>query len=539
MSGLLRSNVVVASGTLVSRVTGLIRVMVFAYVVGQTALADAYKLANETPNIIYDLIIGGVLSATLVPVITSVIAQAGTAARRQLDAIVTSAVLAISALTLVAVLAAPLVFRLYSITLSADVDPTVFRSAGTTLTRIFLVQILFYGLTGVMNAILHSRERFGAAAWSPVVANVVIITSLLTIPGAGTRTRTINEIGVDGRLTWTLGLGATGGIAIMSLIVIAAVVRSGYLPRFAWSPGDPAVRRLLAMSGWTLAFVLANQVALVVVRNLAEPGSALASAYFDAFTFFVLPHGLLAVSVATTFQPRLARDVASGDRQGFSTRMSTGITAIVALTAPASAALLVLATPIVQVFMEHGQFDPTATANTSAALRGLAIGLVGFSVFLFTLRGFYANHDTRTPFMLNLFENTLNIVLAVLLVGPFGVAGLGTALGLAYLIAAVAAVVVLQRRWASSIDVRAIAASIMKWLAAGAGAGAIMAVIRQMFDTGASSTIARTAWLTGTLLAGLVTYWVAALLVRADGVPTVSALRTALNRAVARGRHDE
>ncbi len=538
MSGLLRSNVVVASGTLVSRVTGLIRVMVFAYVVGQTALADAYKLANETPNIIYDLIIGGVLSATLVPVITSVIAQAGTAARRQLDAIVTSAVVAISALTLLAVLAAPLVFRLYSITLSADVDPAAFRSAGTTLTRIFLVQILFYGLTGVMNAILHSRDRFAAASWSPVVANVVVITSLLTIPGAGSRTRSISEIGIDGRLTWTLGLGATGGIAIMSLIVIAAVMRSGYVPRFAWSPGDPAVRRLLAMSGWTLAFVLANQVALVVVRNLAEPGSALASAYFDAFTFFVLPHGLLAVSVATTFQPRLARDVASGDRQGFAARMSTGITTIVALTAPASAALIVLATPIVQVFMERGQFDPTATANTSSALRGLAIGLVGFSVYLFTLRGFYANHDTRTPFMLNLFENALNIVLAILLVGPFGVAGLGTALGLAYLIAAVAAVGVLRRRWASSIDVRSIAASIVKWLAAGAGAGAVMAVTRQMFDTAGSSTILRTASLSGSLAAGLVTYWMAAVLVRADGVPTVSALRAALSRAIARGRHD-
>ena len=538
MSGLLRSNVVVASGTLVSRVTGLIRVMVFAYVVGQTALADAYKLSNETPNIIYDLIIGGVLSATLVPVITSVIAQAGTAVRRQLDAIVTTAVLAISALTLVAVLAAPLIFRLYSITLSADVDPSVFRSAGTTLTRIFLVQILFYGLTGVMNAILHSRERFAAAAWAPVVANVVVITTLLTIPGAGSRTRSISEIGVDGRLTWTLGLGATGGIAIMSLIVIAAVVRSGYVPRFAWSPGDPAVRRLLSMSGWTLAFVLANQVALVVVRNLAEPGSALASAYFDAFTFFVLPHGLLAVSVATTFQPRLARDVASGDGQGFAARMSTGITAIVALTAPASAALIVLATPIVQVFMERGQFDPIATANTSSALRGLAIGLVGFSVFLFTLRGFYANHDTRTPFMLNLFENALNIVLAIVLVGPFGVAGLGAALGFAYLIAAVAAVVVVRQRWAPSIDVRAIAVSIIKWLTAAAGAGAIMAVGRELFDAGGSSTIATTVWLAGALVAGLVTYWMAALLVRADGVPTVATARAALSRAAARGRHD-
>jgi putative peptidoglycan lipid II flippase len=218
--------------------------------------------------------------------------------------------------------------------------------------------------------------------------------------------------------------------------------------------------------------------------------------------------------------------------------MSTGITTIVALTAPASAALIVLATPIVQVFMERGQFDPTATANTSSALRGLAIGLVGFSVYLFTLRGFYANHDTRTPFMLNLFENALNIVLAILLVGPFGVAGLGTALGLAYLIAAVAAVGVLRRRWAPSIDVRSIAASIVNWLAAGAGAGAIMEVTRQMFDTAGSSTISRTASLSGSLAAGLVTYWMAAVLVRADGVPTVSALRAALSRATARGRHD-
>ena len=111
----------------------------------------------------------------------------------------------------------------------------------------------------------------------------------------------------DERVRWTLGLGATAGIAAMALVLIPAIRRAGvrYRPKFDFR--HPSVRRLLTLSGWTLGYVVANQVVIVVVRNLADPGSGDASAYFDAYTFFVLPHGLLAMSIATTFVPEMAR----------------------------------------------------------------------------------------------------------------------------------------------------------------------------------------------------------------------------------------
>lgn len=527
----------VASGTLASRITGLLRVVVFAYVIGQTALADAYKLANETPNIVYDLLIGGVLSATLVPVFTSV-SVAGDGARRRIDAIITMAMTAILGLTVIAVLAAPFIFRLYSITLSPDVDAEAFRSAGTTLTRVFLVQIMFYGLTGVMNAVLHTRERFLAAAWSPVLANLVVIASLLSLPGAGSTARTIDDIGMDSRLTWTLGLGATGGIAIMAIVVVIAVARSGPFWRPVWEPGSPDVRKVMSMGGWTFGFVIANQIALVVVRNLAEPGSALASAYFDAFTFFVLPHGLLAVSVATTLQPRLARAVATSDRAGLARQLSGGIRAIVAVTAPAGAALIVLATPLIRVLMERGRFDAEDTANTAEALRGLAVGLVGFSVFLFVLRGFYANHDTRTPFWLNVVENGLNVVLAFILVGPLGVGGLGVALGISYLVAAVLAVVVLQRRWVAELELTSLGREVARLLGSTIVAGLAMAVLAAAMHLDDRSTGWTAAGIAVTITVGTITHWALSNLLRSATMPGPAAIVDFVSRAAGRDRRD-
>jgi putative peptidoglycan lipid II flippase len=430
---LLRSNITVATGTALSRVSGLLRVVVFGYVIGQTALADAYKLANETPNIIYDLLIGGVLSATLVPLFTSFLVDDDEESQ---NVVITAAVVAMTALTVVAVVAAPLVFRIYSLSPSPDVDAELLREVGTTLTRIFLVQILFYGLTGVANALLNSRRRFFAAAWSPVLANAVIIASLLSLPDAGAAGWGLDDVVTNDRLRWTLGIGATAGIASMALVLVPAVVHAGVRYRPVWNLRHPAVGRLLRLSGWTLGFVLANQAAVVVIRNLAEPGSGGADAYFIAFTFFVLPHGLLGVSIATTFQPELARAVSTRDRSGFVDRMSLGTRLVALLTVPAGAALFVLRRPIIGAALQHGQFDADAALNTSRALGGFALGLAGFSVYLFALRGFYAHQDTRTPFVVNVVENAINIVLAFVLAGRFGVLGLGAAFAIAYLLSA-------------------------------------------------------------------------------------------------------
>ena len=474
MANFVRSNLIVASGTACSRVTGLLRVIVLAYVVGQNALSDAYKLANETPNIVYDLIIGGVLSATLVPVFTSLIVQERRSDddERGFHAVVSAALLASTVLAVLAVVLAPLIFRLYSLTTADSVDADTFRSVGTMLTRLFVIQVLFYGITGVMTAILHSFRRFLAAAWAPVASNLIIIATLLTLPGAGSTTWRLSDVTTNTRFFLTLGLGATGGIALMALITTVAVIRTKVGLKWHVDLRHPAVARVARMSGWTLGFVVANQVALVVIRNLADPGSSLASAYFDAFIFFVLPHGLLAVSIATTLQPELARAVTQQQGERFTRLLTGGIRAIVALTAPASAALLVVGPLAITSLMQRGQFDAASAQNTSDALSGLAIGLIGFSTYLFVLRGFYAHGDTRTPFFLNVGENGLNVVLAVILVGPFGVFGLGLSLGIAYLVAASVSLIILHQRHARALHVIAVTRDIaVLSLSAGIGGG--------------------------------------------------------------------
>jgi putative peptidoglycan lipid II flippase len=545
VSGLLRANLVVASGTALSRLTGLARIVVFAYVIGQTALADAYKLANETPNIVYDLLLGGVLSATLVPVLSSLIRTDGDGtegwgedARRSVDAVVTLVVAASALVTVLAVAAAPWVFRVYALTPAPEVDAEVFRSAGTALTRIFALQILFYGVTGVMNALLNARRRFAAAAWSPVAANLVVIVSLLTLPGVGAREWAAGDVISDDRLRLTLGMGTTLGVAVMSLIVAVAVMRSGLRPRLRWAPRDAAVRRVARMGGWTLGFVIANQVAVVVVRNLAEPGSSLASAYADAFIFFVLPHGLLAVSIATTLQPELGRAVAAGDGAAFASRMVWGVRAIVALTVPAAAALIVLAPRLITTLMERGRFDSLDTTNTADALRGLAIGLVGFSVYLFVLRGFYAHDDTRTPFWLNLGENALNIVLAVVLVRPLGVFGLGLSLAIAYIVSAAVAMRELDRRLGHRIT-RDVGRPVLGLVASGASALVVTAIVERLVpaptDAGGAGLLASLGLLAVLTATGLVAFAATALALRIDGS---SALLARVSRAAARGRRD-
>jgi putative peptidoglycan lipid II flippase len=427
---LLRSNVTVAMGTALSRVSGLLRIMVFGWIIGQTALSDAYLIANETPNIVYDLLLGGVLSATLVPLFSTFVETDDDEAT---NVVITIAATLMVALTAVAVLAAPLIFRIYTLNPADGVDPDLLRRVGTMLARIFLIQILFYGLTGLANAFLNSRRRFFAAAWSPVVSNVVIIATLLTLRD---RTWELGDVITDGRLRWTLGLGATGGIAAMAIIVVIAANRTDFRFRPSWNWKHPVVRKLLALSGWTLGFVLANQVALVFIRNLAEPGSSDATAYFTAFTFFVLPHGLLAVSISTTFQPEMSRAVARKDRRSFIEQTSLGIRLISLLTLPAGFGIFVLRRPIVGALLEYRNFSAAAAANTADALAGFSLGLVGFSVYMFVLRGFYAHKDTRTPFIVNVGENALNIVLAFVLVGRYGVLGLGLAFALAYLVSA-------------------------------------------------------------------------------------------------------
>ena len=271
-NSLLRSNAIVALGTGLSRLTGMLRVIVFGVVIGQTALADAYDGANNSPNAVYELLLGGVLSAALVPMFTRMLENDD---RDSAEAVVGTAIVALTFITAIAVFFAPWVFRAFSLNPADGIDANQFRTVGTALTRIFLLQIFFYGVSAVLGSLLNAQRRFFAAAWSPLLANIVIICTLLYVPillhhpDDGIP---LAEVLNSPSFRWLLGLGATGGIALQALILLPALHKAGLNFRFRFKPRHPAVKHLIRLSGWTFGYVMANQVTVIVVKNLAEPG---------------------------------------------------------------------------------------------------------------------------------------------------------------------------------------------------------------------------------------------------------------------------
>ncbi|HEV7526082.1 MAG TPA: murein biosynthesis integral membrane protein MurJ [Acidimicrobiia bacterium] len=444
-AGLARSSAAVAAGTLLSRVTGLLRVVVLAAAIGKASLADTYNLANITPNIVYELLVGGVLAATLVPVFVDLLERRD---ERSTAAVFTVTMTSLTLFTVATIALSPLLARLFVLHEHGP-DRAAQLHVLTVLILCFVPQMIFYGFTTLASALLNARRRFVAAAFAPVVNNVVVIAVLLVfVARTSDRHGSITDVArvrSDLGLLLLLGIGTTVGIVAMALVLVPAVVRAGVRLRFVLSWRDPAIRTILRLSGWTAGYVVTNQLAQLFVLVLANNSSGNVSAYVYAFTFYVVPHGLLAVSIMTTMTPNLARRVRAGDPEGLRREFGLGLRYIVVLVLPASVLFAVLAQPMLAVIVRH-QFSAHDAVVTADTLQAFALSLVPFSVYLYVMRAFYAMQDTRTPFVLNAFENGLNVVLALVLFPRFGVQGLALAWSGAYTLAAVGALVVLRRR---------------------------------------------------------------------------------------------
>ena len=518
--GLLKSSAIVGVGTALSRVTGLLRTVVLAYALGKLVLADSYNLANTTPNIVYDLILGGVLSATLVPVFVDRFEHEDDDG---VNAVVTVVSSMLVALTVVAIIAAPLIFKAY--TWAADNDAAELERAGVPLLRLFLPQIAFYGLTALGTAILNARRRFAAPAFVPVLNNLLVIGVLLWFAhDAGAARSMVDSVADHPARLWLLGAGTTGGIVLMTIALWPSLRGSGWRYRWRWRPGDAAVRKIVALSGWTLGYVIANQVALAIVLALAAGESGEASAYLYAFQFFQLPYGLFAVSLMTTVTPELASAVSSNNMASFRDQLSHGIRLMTLVILPSSIGMLVVARPLIVGLFVHGSFSTSDALLTADVLANFALGLLGFSLYLFVLRGFYALHDTRTPFFLNLIENGINVVLAFALVGRWGVQGLAFSYSIAYMVAAVVAFAALRRR-VGPIGGRGIARSTGRVAVATAVMGGVAwLVVHAVGEPTGSGAIVR---LLAGVVAGLLVFGAAVLLLR---VEEVDSLRKRLQR---------
>jgi len=449
-----------------SRLTGFGRIFAFAYALGNAGLADTYTLANNTPNIIYELILGGVLSGTLLPVFVSALrADDEEEGWRAVSAVLTLAVVASFVLAGAFVLVAPLFIRLYALRSSAAVNGDQIAVA-TRLLRLFAPQVFFYGLISVTTALLRARRRFAAPMFAPVLNNMIVITLFLTYPHLiGTR----SLIGVRNNNGAILLLG----LATIAQFPLRTVVRH---IKPVWQPRHPAVRTIVRLSGWTVAFVIANQVALFVVYVLANSHVGDVTVYFLTYTIFLLPHGVVSVSIISAVQPELARRWIDGDLAGFRSQLSVGLRSIAVILIPAAAGYALLARPIVSVLLEHGAMHGAGASRVAGTLTLMALGLPVFSSWLFITSAYQAMQNTRSLFLLYLVENGVNIAAAFALYPLLGVQGLGLALALAYTAGTAAALVDLRRR-AGGVEGAVLLRSIIRIVSATLAMGVVVLAI--------------------------------------------------------------
>ena len=450
-----RAAVWMAAGTAVSRLTGLLRIIVLAYALGFTPLADAYNIANTTPNMVYDIVLGGVLAATFIPVFVDRLATRDEReAWRAISAITTVAVVVLVVMTLVFWLIAPEVIGAYTafdhVAGASAAHLAREKAAASTLLRWFVPQVALYGFISLMAALLNTRRRFAAPMWVPIVNNVVVIAVLLWFHALVPKVA--SGQGSAGDLV-LLGIGTTAGVLLQTLALLPALRGIGLERlRWHWEPRHEAVRTVMRLGGWTFGFVVANQIALYVVLALAvrAGGTGPVSSYTYAYTFLQMPYAVVAVSIMSAVTPGLAEHWSTGDEAGFKRQLAGGLRATLAVILPAAMGMLILAHPAATLLLGHGSARAAGIATTGAALAMFSLGLPGFCAFLYVVRVLQAMQRTKTAFYLYLVENGLNVVFAAVLVGPLGVRGLALSLSIAYTVAAACGVAVL-RRWLGAI----------------------------------------------------------------------------------------
>ena len=448
-TSLSRATLGMTAGTLLSRITGFGRIVALAYALGlgsRAGLADTYNLANTTPNIVYDLLLGGILSAFIVPVFVDQLARSeADEGWDAISAIVTAALTFLLFTSVLFVVTAPWVFRIYTVSRSGSTTADQI-AVGTFLLRCFAPQVLFYGTAALFTALLNTRRRFFWPMAAPVLNNLVVIGVLLTVPHLN-RDLTLDATrGDTGFLLW-LGLGTTAGVFAQAVVLWPLLKGAGVRLRFVWAPRHPAIRRVVRLAGWTFGYVVANQISFWVALVLAnrEPGDV--SAYTYAYVFFQLPYGVLAVSILTALMPDLAERWSAGDRESYRARMSLGLRTVLLVMLPAAAGYALLAKPIITLLLRHGAaVDVTTTAEVLALF---ALGLPAFSAYLLFMRGFTATQDTRTPFIVNCVQNAFAIAFSLALYPLLGVHGLALGFTISYALGAAVAARALHRKGAS------------------------------------------------------------------------------------------
>ncbi len=397
-TSLMASSRTMAVASLVSRVTGFLRslVLVGALGIGVGEVADAYNLANTLPNMVYELLLGGVLTSVIIPVLVfaqHTDADHGEAYTQRLLSIATAS---LGGATVLAVLAAPVLASIFGGSAS--------KQALTGLwATLLLPEIFFYGLGAMFTAVLNTRGVYGWPAWAPVLNNVITILSVglfLLLPTANPLTAS----NISSGQILVLGVGTTLGIAGQALILWLPLRRTGFAWQWRFRAHPSEAGRMAEFSNltlWVLGYVAISQVGVFVVNRVANIRAGGPTTFANADLLFQVPYGILGVSLLTALMPRMSRSAARGDVDSVLADLRLGTRLSAVALVPVSAGLIVLGPSLTSViFLGHARLSEARLVGI--ALAAGAFGLLPFALVMLQQRVFYAMRDARTPTFINL-----------------------------------------------------------------------------------------------------------------------------------------
>ena len=408
VAGLLRGSSVVGSATLLSRVMGLARDMVFARFAGAGDAADAFFVAFKIPNFFRRLFAEGAFAQAFVPVLAEYRQNGGVAAARELNDRVAGALGGTLLLvTLFGVLCAPIVAGIFAFGWWWDGSEREKFALATDMLRITFPYLMLISLTGFAGAVLNSFDRFAVPALTPVLLNLVLIAAAVIATGWF-------EPPIMG-LAW--GVLAAGVVQL--LFQIPFLMSAGLLPRPRWDWHYPGVRKILRLMGPAIFGVSVTQISLVLDTILASflPTGSVSWLYFsDRLT--ELPLGVFGVAVATVILPSLSRQHVSGDPRRFRHTLDWALRSVTLISLPAAVALLVLAEPLLTTLFQYGRMQPRDMEMAAWSLRAYSLGLLAFMLIKVLAPGYFARQDTYTPVRFGLIAISAKMVLSLAFVIP-------------------------------------------------------------------------------------------------------------------------
>ncbi len=487
-----RDTVVVTVCTLVSRITGFVRVLVAAAVLSNGPLGDTYHAANMIPNLLFELVAGGVLQAVLVPTFVSARRTDGDdGLGRATGAVAGTLVVVLAGIAAVVMVSSPLI----AWALTALEDDAVLvadkRSLITPMLIVFIPQIVFYGVGMVTTAALSARRRFAAAALAPAVNNVVVIACYLGFRAA--RGGEAASLQLDGVQFALLAGGTT--LAVVAFTAVPGIVLSlqGVRWRMRWAPNDPLVASLRGALGWAMLSVVGTLVPMGAAMVLGSGAAGGVAVFTIAFTFFVLPHALLAVPVATALAPRVADAWQRGRRQDAADLVERSVSVVVPLLAFATAGLVALAFPIARFVASLGQAGSQGAAPIAHAVASFGAGLMGYGVAVIMIRVMFGLDEVRRAAQLVIASAVTGVVVMAIASASIAETDRAAALALGYGAAQTVSAVLLTGRVRAAIGAprwSAMARLVVGSAVAAAVATVVMFAVQQPFGHDRAASLA-------------------------------------------------